>query len=54
MEVLVGGDGDAGESFAAGIGEGGSACAWCALARGAACGKLGGIELGLAFRGLLW
>lgn len=54
LEVLVGGDGDAGEGFAAWIGEGGAACAWCALARRAACGKLGGIELGLAFRGWLW
>ncbi len=54
MEVLVGGDGNAGKGFATGIGEGGPACAWCALARGATCGKLGSIELGLAFRGWLW
>ena len=54
LEVPVCGDRDAGEGFTTGIGEGGPACAWCALARRAACGKLGGIELGLAFRGLLW
>jgi hypothetical protein len=54
LEVPVCGDRDAGEGFTTGIGEGGPACAWCALARGAACGKLGSIELRLAFWGWLW
>lgn len=54
MEVLMCCDGDAGEVFTACLGEGGAACACCPLARGAACGKLGAIELGLAFRGWLW
>ena len=59
-EALAGGDGlqmpvrgecDAREGFAAGICERWTACACCALARSAACGKIGGIEPGLSLWG---